>query len=140
MIKYASIGRRIISFMIDDLLVSFLFIAIFFDQITAIASQEDMILFVTANSWALVLLKVIYHTFFIGYSGATVGKYIAKIVAVDEASGEKLSWSMATIRAIIRVIGESLFYITFLFALFSPKRQTLHDKLTNCVVVNVEDR
>ena len=140
MIEYASIGRRMISFVIDDLLVSFLFIAIFFDQITAIATQEAMFLFVTTNSWVLILLKVLYHAFFIGYSGATVGKYVVKIIAVDEMSGEKLSWSMATLRAIIRVIGESLFYITFLFAFFSPKKQTLHDKLTNCVVINGENR
>jgi len=140
MIKYASIGRRMISFTIDDLLVSFLYIAIFFDQIIALATQEEMILFVASNSWVLILLKVLYHTFFIGYSGATVGKYVARIVAIDERNGKKLSWSMAALRAIIRVIGESLFYITYLFAFFSPKRQTLHDKLTNCVVVNVEDR
>ncbi len=140
MIEYASIDRRSLSFIIDDLLVSFLFIAIFFDQITAIASQEAMVLFVTTNSWVLILLKVIYHTFFIAYSGATIGKYVAKIVAIDEKSKEKLSWSMAALRAIIRVIGESLLYVTFLFALFNPKRQTLHDKLTNCVVINVKDR
>ncbi len=140
MIEYASIGRRAISFVFDDLLVSFLFIAIFFDQITAIATEEAMYLFVATNSWVLILLKVLYHSFFIGYSGATVGKYVTKTLAIDEMSGEKLSWSMAALRAIIRVIGESLFYITFLFAFFSPKRQTLHDKLTNCVVVNVENK
>lgn len=137
MIEYASIGRRMVSFVIDDLLVSFLFIAIFYGQIVSLGTQEAMIFFVAQNSWVLLLLKMFYHTFFIAYSGATVGKYFAKIVAIDETSGEKLSWSMAALRAIVRVIGESLFYITFLFAFFSPKRQTLHDKLTNCVVVNV---
>ena len=140
MIEYTSIGRRMVSFIIDDLLVSFLFIAIFFDQVTSLVTQEAMMLFVTQYSWVLILIKVLYHTFFIAYSGATVGKSITKIVAIDEASGEKLSWTMAALRAIVRVIGESLFYITFLFAFLNPKRQTIHDKLTNCVVVNVKNR
>ena len=117
MLEYASIGRRVISYIIDDLLVSFLFVAIFYDQITLLTTQEAMIHFFAKNSWVLILLKVIYHTFFIGYSGATIGKYIVKIVAVDERTGMKLSWQMSLLRAIIRVIGESLFYVTFMFAL-----------------------
>jgi len=140
MIEYASIGRRAISYTIDELLISFLFIAIFYNQILSITTQEDMVYFVAQKSWILLLLKVIYHTFFIAYNGATVGKYLTKIVAIDEGTKKSLSWGMALLRAIIRVIGESLFYITFLFAFLNPKRQTLHDKLTNCVVVYGEDK
>lgn len=136
-LKYATITKRAISFTIDDFLVSFLFIAIFYDNIVSLTTQDDMISFIIQNSWVLILLKVIYHTFFIAYSGATVGKYIVKIKVIDEESGYKLSWSKAVLRALIREIGESFLYFTFLFAFFDKKRQTLHDKVVKCVVIDV---
>ncbi len=135
--KYASIAKRVVSFTIDDFLISFLFIAIYYNQIVALKSPELMVAFVQQNAWVLLLLKVIYHTFFIGLNGATVGKYIVKIRAVDEFSGDTISWGRAFLRAVVRVVGEMLFYITFLFAFFNPKRQTLHDKIANCVVIDV---
>ncbi len=134
--KYASIAKRAISFTIDDFLVSFLFIAIFYNQITTLTTPELMVAFIQQNAWVLMVLKIVYHTFFIGLNGATVGKYIVKIKAVDENSGQIIGWGRAFIRAVVRTIGEMLFYITFLFAFFSPKKQTLHDKIVNCVVID----
>ena len=134
--KYASIIKRAISFTIDDFLVSFLFIAIFYKQITTLTTPELMVAFIQQNAWVLMVLKIVYHTFFIGLNGATVGKYIVKIKAVDENSGQIIGWGRAFIRAVVRTIGEMLFYITFLFAFFSPKKQTLHDKIVNCVVID----
>ena len=135
--RYSSIVKRAVSFTIDDILVSFLYIAIFYNQITALTTPELMVAFVQQNAWVLFVLKIAYHTFFIGLNGATVGKYIVKIRAVDENSGNTISWGRAFIRAVVRTIGEMLFYITFIFAFFNPKRQTLHDKIVNCVVIDV---
>ncbi len=134
--EYATITKRAISFTIDDLLVSFLFIIIYYNNIVELNSQESMVSFILENSWVLLLLKVIYHTFFIAYSGATIGKYFMKIRAINEESGENLSWSSALIRALVRVLGESLFYFTFLFAFIDKRRQTLHDKIAKCVVID----
>lgn len=133
--KYASIGKRAVSFTIDDILVSLLFIAIFYNQIISLKTQELMINFIIENSGILLMLRVIYHTFFIGYNGATLGKYIVKIRAVDEQTGNLLPWSRAFLRAIVRTIGESLLYFTFIFAFFDKRVQTLHDKISKCVVV-----
>jgi len=132
---YASLGRRSISFIIDDIVVSLLFVVIFYDQISSLTSQELMVNFIVANSWVLLMLKLIYHTFFIGYNGMTVGKYVVKIKAVDENNGTILPWSRAFLRALVRVIGESFFYFTFIFAIFDKRVQTLHDKVAKCVVV-----
>ena len=65
------------------------------------------------------------------------GKYIMKIKAVDMNSGMRLSFAQAFWRASVRLISEMFFYVGFLFAFFSPLHQTLHDKLSNCVVINV---
>jgi len=132
---YASLGRRSISFIIDDIVVSLFFVVIFYDQISSLTSQELMVNFIVTNTWVLLMLKLIYHTFFIGYNGMTLGKYIVKIKAVDENSGNLLPWSRALLRAFVRVVGESFFYFTFLFAIFDKRVQTLHDKVAKCVVV-----
>jgi len=136
-ITYASIPKRAISFTIDDIVVSLLFTIIFYGQITSFADAESMIAFIQQNVWILFLLKIIYHTFFIALNGATVGKYAVKIKAVNEEDNKKLlSWQMAFLRALVRTIGEMLFYFTFFFAFFSDKNQTLHDKISKCVVIN----
>jgi len=136
--KYASIAKRAISFTIDDIITSFLFIGIFYNSIIALQTPESMVYFLQSNVWYLIALKVIYHTFFIGLNGMTVGKYLMKIKAVDENSGEVIGYYRAFIRAVVRALGEMLFYITFIFAFASPKKQTLHDKIVNCVVIDVK--
>jgi len=132
----ASISKRVISFTIDDLIISILFVIIFYKQIITLHTPEDMAIFIQNTAWVIMLLRLLYHTFFIGLNGATIGKYFAKIKAVDINSGNTLSWYMAFIRAVVREIGEMFFYFTFFFAFFDKNRQTLHDKISNCVVVN----
>ena len=132
----ATIGRRSVAFVIDDFIVSIFFIVIFYEQISSYRDMLSMMTFIQQNVWVLLLIKVIYHTFFIATNGATLGKYILKIKVVNEDSGELLSWSMALVRALVRTAGEMLLYFTFIFAFASPKRQTLQDKLAKSVVVN----
>ena len=135
--KYASIAKRAIAFTIDDIVVSILFTIIFYEQIVSLTTPQMMLTFIEQYFGVLLLLKVLYHTFLISYSGATLGKYIVKIKAVDEESGNLLSWKMALLRAIVREIGEVFFYFTFIFAFFDKKNQTLHDKVSKCVVIDV---
>jgi len=93
--------------------------------------------FILDNIIIVFAVKVLYHTLLIWQSGMTLGKYIMKIKAVDMFTGERLSFLQAFWRASVRLISEMFFYIGFLFAFFSPLHQTLHDKLSNCVVIDV---
>ena len=142
----ASNGKRIWSFVIDDMVVNFFLMIIFSSQITALMSgvtevNEDSIAivnqFILDNIIIVFAVKVLYHTLLIWQSGMTLGKYIMKIKAVDMFTGERLSFLQAFWRASVRLISEMFFYIGFLFAFFSPLHQTLHDKLSNCVVIDV---
>ena len=135
---YASITKRSFAFLIDDIIVSLLFIAIYYDKIVLLSTPESLRLFLEQNLWVLLFLKIAYHTFFIGLNGQTIGKYLVKIKAVDENDFSKtISWNKAFLRAVVRTIGEMLFYFTFIVAFFDEKRQTLHDKIGKCVVINV---
>lgn len=132
----ASNQKRIGSFVIDDLVVSILFVAIFFDQLGALNSSQDAMSFVNSNFWVLILLKVSYHTFFTWQNGKTLGKYIMKIQTVSIEGQYLLSLPMAFLRSVVRILDETFFYVGFLPAFFSPTRQTLHDRISRSIVIN----
>jgi len=92
--------------------------------------------FMMNNIGVILAVKVLYHTVLIWQNGMTLGKYIVRIKAVDMQSGKRLSFVQAFWRASVRLVSEMLFYIGFVFAFFSPLHQTLHDKFSNCVVIN----
>jgi uncharacterized RDD family membrane protein YckC len=141
----ASNARRVTSFVIDDLVINFFLMIIFSSQLTALMSgitevNEEAIMminqFIMENLPIVLAVKVLYHTVLIWQSGMTLGKYIVRIKAVDMYNGQRLSFVQAFWRASVRLISEMLFYIGFVFAFFSPLHQTLHDKLSNSVVID----
>jgi len=145
----ASTAKRTFSFVIDDLVIIVLLLVIFYDQLMLIASQvptvmtpealatfqEELNHFLADNLLMVLSLKVLYHTVLIWQNGMTLGKYVMKIKVVDE-SGRKVTFLMALFRAVLRIASEVLFYLGFLLAFFLPLKQTLHDKLSKCVVVD----
>ncbi len=145
----ASIAKRTMSFVIDDLVIIILLLAIFYDQLMMIASQvptvmtpdalgtfqEEINHFLADNLLMVLSLKVLYHAVLVWQNGMTLGKYVMKIKVVDE-SGRKVTFLMALLRSMLRITSEVLFYLGFLLAFFLPLKQTLHDKLSKCVVVD----
>ena len=145
----ATSQKRVVSFVIDDIIVSLFFMVIFYDQIAALlhtipsAQQADsqvvlevMNQFVTQNLVLLFTLKVLYHTVLVWQNGMTIGKYFMKIRVIDLQTYEKPTFMTAFYRAVLRIPSEVFFYLGFLMAFFVPLRQTLHDKFSNCVVVD----
>ena len=141
----ASSQKRITAFVIDDIVVSLFFFIIFYEQFSALFSDiavvDETVLanindFLAQNLLVVLAIKVIYHTVFVWQNGMTLGKYFMKIKVIDIATGNTPDFSKALLRALVRIPSEILFYVGFFMAFFMPLRQTLHDKLSNCVVVN----
>lgn len=141
----ASMQKRITSFVIDDMVITLFFIIIFYDQFSAVfsnitvvdeATLESINAFIAQNLLVVLSIKLIYHTVLVWQNGMTLGKYLMKIKVVDLETGNTPSFQKAFLRAAVRIPSEVLFYLGFLMAFFVPLRQTLHDKLSNCVVVN----
>ena len=141
----ASNQKRIAAFVIDDLVISMFFFIIFYDQFSAVMSNITVVdeaafasinAFLTQNLLVVLAIKLIYHTVFVWQNGMTLGKYLMKIRVIDIDTGNTPDFSKAFLRASVRIPSEVLFYLGFLMAFFMPLRQTLHDKLSNCVVVN----
>jgi len=144
----STIQKRILSFMIDDIVVGIFLAIIFYDQITALgmqissmdnvdAIQKVINEFLASTIPIVITLKILYHSLLVWQSGMTIGKYITKIKVVDITSGDKPTFAQALFRGSLRIISEIPFYIGFALAFVSPMRQTLHDKFSNCVVVDV---
>lgn len=141
----ASSQKRIISFVIDDIVITLFFIIIFYDQFSAVfsnitvvdeAALESVNAFIAQNLLVVLSIKLIYHTVLVWQNGMTLGKYLMKIKVIDLETGNTPVFLKAFLRASIRIPSEVLFYVGFLMAFFVPLKQTLHDKVSNCVVVN----
>ncbi|HIP18327.1 MAG TPA: RDD family protein [Sulfurovum sp.] len=143
----ASMQKRMASFVIDDIIISFFFMIIFYDQITALISTADaggeistvtmemMNTFLAENIVIVFAIKVIYHTVLIWQNGMTIGKYIVKIKVISLHTEQRPTFQQAFLRASVRLISDTFFYLGYIMAFFMPLKQTLHDKLSNCVVV-----
>jgi uncharacterized RDD family membrane protein YckC len=141
----ASIQKRIASFVIDDLVISVFIFIIFYDQFSEVFSNmtvvdqaaiETINAFIAQNIMVIFAVKILYHTVLVWQNGMTLGKYLMKIKVIDLETEKVPGFSKALLRASIRIPSEVLFYLGFLMAFFVPLKQTLHDKLSNCVVVD----
>ena len=135
-LKLSSIRKRVFAFFIDDIIVSFLVFLAFYNSFASAKDMEEIIVITNSLFLYIVMIKVIYHTFFVWQYGATMGKMLFKIVVVDKNSFYKLSLFASFIRAVVRVVSEGLFYLGFFWAFLNPTRQTWHDLACGSVVID----
>ncbi|WP_419766798.1 RDD family protein [Arcobacter sp.] len=135
--ELATINSRIIAFIIDDMLITFIVLAIFWDTITNNGSDLTTVL-ILMNKFVfqVLVLKFVYQTFFVWYYGATLGKIVAKIRVIDYDDFSKVSLVQSALRSFGRILSEMFFYIGFIFAFFNEGKQTFHDKISKTLVVN----
>jgi uncharacterized RDD family membrane protein YckC len=149
----ATNGRRAWAALIDSLMVTLFVLILFYDPLMVLAqmargattpeTQENFLRafqsFQHQTLPYIFSLYVVYHAVPVWRGGMTLGKYLMKIRVVQAEDGMPVSFGGALSRALGRTVGEMfVFYVTFVLAFFTPLRQTLHDRLSRTVVVNVE--
>lgn len=78
-----------------------------------------------------------YHTFFVWYFGATLGKIFMKIRVVSSKDDFcKPNFSQSLIRAIFRLLSDIFFYLGFISIFTNQARLGFHDKISNSVVIS----
>ncbi len=137
-LQLASMRSRVLAYLIDDLLMTFIIMIIFWESIFAISDDSDalMNLMKVELVTPLIMLKIIYHTFFVWYYGATIGKIVTKIRVIDVDTWGKVSIFSSFLRAVGRIFSEMFFYIGFLIGFFNDGRKTFHDISGKTLVVN----
>lgn len=139
-----SIGRRALAQVLDGLIlgVPLFFLTLpFGTSITNEDLSDAQLLWLTVV-W--VGAALIYNTVAIAVWGTTIGKRIVGLRVVNRADGGPVSWTYASVRALvptvvqlIPVIGPGLSIVVYLRAVFHPLRQGLHDAAAGTVVVKV---
>jgi uncharacterized RDD family membrane protein YckC len=137
-LQLASMRSRALAYVIDDLLVTIIIIMIFWESISALSHDMDAMTYLLKAELVtpLIFLKVIYHTFFVWYYGATVGKIVVKIRVIDANEWGRVSMFSSFLRAVGRIFSEMFFYIGFLIGFFNDGRKTFHDFTGKTLVVN----
>ncbi len=135
-IELASINKRAFAMFIDEMIISFLFFFIIQDHLSALTTPEEVVAYTQSLMIYVLIIKVLYQALFVGMYGATLGKMAMKIKVVDQDYLDIPSRSASTIRAVMRVVSEMLFYFGFVVALFSPLKLTWHDKFAKTLVVD----
>lgn len=135
-ITLAPIYKRAIAFFIDELVVSvFIFIA-FMDTIRNTTNDEDLVMVITSLTPYIIIMKVVYQTFFVWLYGATPGKMLMKIKVIFTYTIDKPNLFSSFLRALGRMVSETFFYIGFIWAYLNPKRQTWQDLAAKTLVIN----
>jgi uncharacterized RDD family membrane protein YckC len=154
---YAGLGRRLIAFVVDFiLLLMFDVVAAFVLGLTRgiqnlyfylVQHAPVSALTPEGTSTALwgsiiasygILLIVIPWIYFAGFessrSQATPGKLLMRIVVTD-LEGNKPSFARVTLRHFAKIISTLVIFLGFLMIGLTEKRQGLHDKIAGCLVL-----
>lgn len=136
-LELATIGSRVKAFVIDDLLITAVFLLLYWEKFSATDDAMALLTIMNEGVYQVLLLKFIYQGFFVWYYGATLGRIFAKIRVIDYYHFGRVSLFTAFVRSFFRILSEMFFYIGFVFAFFNDSKQTLQDKIARTLVVNV---
>lgn len=164
---YAGFWKRFAANLIDSMILNIVIVALFFIyfiimyavigtyQLSEVSSGEtfsEMFIARTETTamtvWVILMLLFLFVFPFIVYwlyyalmesskHRATVGKMALGIVVVNN-SFERLTFGRATGRCLGRVVTSFTFYIGYLMAAFTERKQALHDLIASTYVVNKE--
>ncbi len=135
-LELASIKSRMLAYVIDDILITLIILAIFWNDIAMSDTYEQAINIVNSALLEIVLLRILYQALFVSIYGATLGKMALKIRVVVLDMLDTPSVTQSVLRSVVRAANEILLYVGFIFGIFDPNKQTMHDKFSNTIVVN----
>lgn len=136
-ITLAPFKKRALAYAIDELLLSMLFLIIYWDMFEGVKSYEETVMMTSNLLVQILALKVVYQAFFTWYYGASIGKIVMKIICVDIDLLDRPNFKISIIRALMRVVSENIFFLGCIWALSNPLLQTWHDKFAKTVVIDV---
>lgn len=130
----ASLTKRALAMVIDDLLISFIIVGIMWDRLQT-DNLEQMLMIVNGAIIEIIIIKILYHTLFVALYGATIGKMALKIRVIEISTIDKPTFMASLNRATVRIISELAFYFGFVLAIFDSNYQALHDKSAKTLVI-----
>lgn len=141
-VEYASTLRKSLAFLIDFILVLFIFgvllIAIIYFQIFINIGEinEPLIAFV----WIILSIIILFVYFiFLEKNGLTIGKMIMRIKVVSEFNHNAISYRQSLIRNLLLVVDLIPYplpgLLAIIFSAKSPKKQRIGDMVAGTIVI-----
>lgn len=138
-IKLASISKRAMAFLIDDLIIALLFFVIYYNEFVKVGDDSQaLIALISALVVQMLCLNVLYQTFFTWRYGASLGKIAMKIICLDAVMLSTPSLAKCFLRACVRVLSQVCYYLGFVWAFGNAARQSWQDKIAGTIVCEVK--
>lgn len=101
------------------------------------ADAESLAVATTIGGYVMsIILDWLYHTLFESSAKqGSLGKMALGIVVTD-MSGQRISFARANGRYWAKILSLFCFFIGYIMAAFTQKKQGLHDILSGCLVIN----
>lgn len=135
-IGYAGFGQRLVALIIDSLVTGVLgaVVGVILGVIAVAAETEDSALTEVVYNLIGVLIGWLYYVLMESSSKqATLGK-MAMGIKVTDLNGNRIGFGRATGRYFAKIISSLILLIGYLMMLWSPRKQTLHDSISGCLV------
>ncbi|TQR56921.1 RDD family protein [Campylobacter troglodytis] len=136
-LKIASFKKRVLAYLIDSLILSFIVFIILFDKLSNLSDFTEIILVIQDFALGFIILQFIYHFLFTLLYGASPGKMLCKIAIIDEKSLDKPNAMQSALRAAIRQLSDTAFMLGFAWALGNELRRTWEDLLAKTLVIEL---
>ncbi len=137
-LQIAPDSKRILAFVIDDIIIAMLLFIAFFDKFVTLNGDMEAIMNLSSSfAIYIVVLKLIYQTIFTAIYGGSIGKIICKIKIIKIDTLNKPNIAESFLRSSIRVISELLFYIPLVIAFGDSFKRALHDISVKTIVIDV---
>jgi uncharacterized RDD family membrane protein YckC len=140
-LEYAGFWRRFAAFVIDAVIVSLL--------IRVLLPYHDLSIWNLDSRWYIIpvfalsnliatAITIVYSVVFLAWRGQTLGKMVMNI-KVLRGDGSNISAGYALLRYLGYIICGLMLGIGFLWIIFDPRKQGIHDKIADTVVVKLPD-
>ena len=144
-VHYAGFWRRFAALVLDVVLLftltaPFLYLGYGHEYFRWLVNQDTFLQSYGVLDFILTrLLPFSLVIYFWHHTGATPGKLLLECKIVDATSLQTISWKQALIRLPAYLVSMLPAYLGFLWMIWDKRKQTLHDKLSNTVVLNISD-
>jgi uncharacterized RDD family membrane protein YckC len=128
--EYSGFWRRFVAYVIDNILLTVIFWLLVL-VLGGIAGDGGMI---GAYTLGAIVWLGYYAAMESSTSQATVGK-MALGIQVTDLEGNRISFGKALGRNLAKILSALIFYIGFIMAAFTAKKQALHDMIAGTLVV-----
>ncbi|MDP9750372.1 MULTISPECIES: RDD family protein [Thermoanaerobacter] len=134
MTQYAGFWRRVVALIIDNIVLALAGAVLLFILAFVFGDTNSTALETTYEIIGLIGAWLYFTLLESSNIQATIGKRIMKIKVTD-LNGEKISFGRANARYWSKILSTAVFFIGFIMAGFTSKKQALHDMIAGTLVI-----